>query len=445
VTAERKGRQWCVDRAAWRRVGWLRAVRTLARRRLRRRWRRLRWAHMRADAHGRGAAIGVEQPGVGRIRPEVELLLCCARTHLEAEHVGCIQALARGQVDWDRVLDLAHRHGVTPLLYHSLSASPPEGMPTKALARLQRRFQANALRNVTMARELVRLIHLLEAHGLPAVPFKGPALAVSAYGDLTSRQFGDLDLLIHRQDVQQVRALLLANGYRLQQMTDAELAARIRSWYCLHFYHQEYKIALDLHWRLRPRGYGFRLDGGPIWERLAPVSLAGARVLTFSPEDCLLFLCLHGSAHHWRSLKQVCDVAEVTRATGRLDWEQVIHEAQRTGCARRLSLGLLLAVELLDAPLPQDIRRWAGTDGRAVSLTARYSRQFCEEQGYRGGLAQALTAGVQMRERVRDRAAYCLFSLFLGKHNLARTLFRLVHKHRARLLNPLSWLDVDLA
>jgi hypothetical protein len=156
-------------------------------------------------------------------------------------------------------------------------------------------------------------------------------------------------------------------------------------------------------------------------------------------------LCLHGSAHHWRGLKQLCDVAELIRATPHLNWGQVMGEARRTGSARRLSLGLLLAAALLDAPLPQEVRRWAESDRKAVSLAAWYSRQLCEEQGGKGGLAQALTAGAQMRERARDRAAYCFFSLFVGKHNLARTLPRLIRKLWARRLNPLSWLDVDPA
>jgi hypothetical protein len=68
-----------------------------------------------------------------------------------------------------------------------------------------------------------------------------------------------------------------------------------------------------------------------------------------------------------------------------------------------------------------------------------------EERVRKGGLARALTAGVQMRERVRDRVAYSFFSLFVGKHNLARTFARLIRKLRARRLNPLSWLDVDPA
>jgi hypothetical protein len=44
------------------------------------------------------------------------------------------------------------------------------------------------------------------------VPFKGPALAVQAYGDLSLRQYDDLDLLIHEADVPRAYQLLIANG-----------------------------------------------------------------------------------------------------------------------------------------------------------------------------------------------------------------------------------------
>jgi len=36
---------------------------------------------------------------------------------------------------------------------------------------------------------LLKLLDLFENHGIPAVPFKGPVLASSIYGDLSLRQF----------------------------------------------------------------------------------------------------------------------------------------------------------------------------------------------------------------------------------------------------------------
>jgi Uncharacterised nucleotidyltransferase len=81
------------------------------------------------------------------------------------------------------------------------------------LTALRHHFQVNALRNVFLAGTLLKLLRLLEAHGIAALPYKGPVLAALAYGNVAFRQFGDLDLLVRPQDADRAKALLWAQGY----------------------------------------------------------------------------------------------------------------------------------------------------------------------------------------------------------------------------------------
>jgi hypothetical protein len=64
----------------------------------------------------------------------------------------------------------------------------------------------------TPEQQLLQTLELLRESGIQTVPFKGPALAVQAYGDLSLRQYDDLDLLIHEADVPRAYQLLIANG-----------------------------------------------------------------------------------------------------------------------------------------------------------------------------------------------------------------------------------------
>ena len=57
-------------------------------------------------------------------------------------------------------------------------------VPKGFLEQLRDAFYANAAHNTLLARELLKLLRLLETHGIPALPFKGPVLAVSVYGSL---------------------------------------------------------------------------------------------------------------------------------------------------------------------------------------------------------------------------------------------------------------------
>ena len=58
-------------------------------------------------------------------------------------------------------------------------------------------FTANALsRVITRMAELQRVMEVLGATGVPVLALKGPALAVQAYGDVSLRSYGDVDVLV---------------------------------------------------------------------------------------------------------------------------------------------------------------------------------------------------------------------------------------------------------
>src|SRR5204862_195907 len=122
-------------------------------------------------------------------------------------------ALLQQGIAWSSLLHAAQAHGVMPLLSWHLSRSCADGVPESTLSELRDRFRLNAARNLFFAGELLKLLTLLQRAGIKAIPFKGPTLAVLAYGNLALRTFGDLDLLLRRNDIPRARDLLAAEGY----------------------------------------------------------------------------------------------------------------------------------------------------------------------------------------------------------------------------------------
>src|SRR5262249_22989147 len=153
---------------------------------------------------------------------------------------------------------------------------------------------------------------------IPAVPFKGPALAASAYGNLALREFADLDILLLERDVPRARDLLLAWGYgpRVDE-TDYDILV----------YNESQGIGVELHWKFAQR-YHLPPDPGAFWGRLEGASLCGRPVRAFSAVDLLLILCAHGAKHGWERLAWVCDVARHLAARGDLDWAEALGRAR---------------------------------------------------------------------------------------------------------------------
>jgi len=366
-------------------------------------------------------------------RPEDELLLCCARTDIGSHTAERIQSLCRGPIDWVYLIGAASAHGVKPLLCSTLIKTCPGAVPKSTLDQLRRYFQAHSLKNLFLTRELIRLLDVLEKNSISAVPWKGPVLAAAAYGNVALRQFGDLDLLVCEQDALRGKDLLLSQGYRLlydKSAADEAAFHTLRQVYEL--VREDGRVTVELHWAITSQTFYFPLDPASLWEQVGTVSLEGAPVRNFGPEDLLLVLCVHGAKHHWGRLMWICDIAELLRAHSKekeIDWPRLTKRASGLGGARMLSLGLLLARDLLGAKVPEDVLHPTQTEPRLALLAADVrSRLFA---GASVMAVERPSFYIQLRERPLDRLRCRLYLAYrmLSPNTQAWTL-RLLHSAR---------------
>ena len=64
-----------------------------------------------------------------------------------------------------------------------------------------------------MTFELLRILDILQQNAVSALPYKGPLLALIAYGDSTLRSFDDLDILVTDADYFKTKTILQQHGY----------------------------------------------------------------------------------------------------------------------------------------------------------------------------------------------------------------------------------------
>lgn len=288
------------------------------------------------------------------LRPEVELLVLCARTRLSEAQAVRAAELAREVRDWEGVASRAEDHGVAPLLVRHLESACPEAASDAALEPLRFYAHGSSLYSRMLARELAAVMRRLRERGIPALPFKGPALAALAHGDVTLRVSGDLDILVRPDRVWSGCDALASLGYRLlPPLTPEQRNAHLHTRYNCKLEREPGPFRIELHWRFAPRQFTFPLGFDALWERRRSLTLEGETIDSPCPEDLLLILCLHGCKHGWKRLGWLADVAELLRAHPDLRWADLGAEARRTGSTRRLALGLRLAQEVLDAPLPE--------------------------------------------------------------------------------------------
>jgi len=344
-------------------------------------------------------------------RFEDELLLCCARTSRTPEITARIRGLIQEGIDWEYLIRTAHVHGMAPLLYWHLDAAHSESVPENVLSYLRDHFHANSLRNLSLTGELLRILRVFKAHGADVVPYKGPALAASVYGNLALREFIDLDVMVHRRDVAKAKELLVSLGYRPKHwLTRAQEAALLESQLEYVFVRDDEESVVELRWDITEH-YSVPLGAVGLWGRLEQIPLGDVIIPILSPEDTLLVLCAHGSKHLWERLGWICDIAELIRSHQEMRWEQVIARASAMGGERMVLLGLFLASHLLGAALPEEVVRRAQDDPAVKKLAGQVTEQlFGEANGLTGffGGAYFHPLHLKMKERLPDKFRYCV-------------------------------------
>lgn len=337
------------------------------------------------------------------LRLEDQLLLGVARGRMANGQSENVRSLLRADLDWEYLIAAADRHSLLPLLHSRLSAVANEVVPQSVLRRLRDGSQESSARNLFLAGELIKLLDCFNEHGVRAIPFKGPTLAFSAYGDVGMRQFGDLDILVHKQDVVRTKKVLMNRGFNPRpKLTKAQEAALLHFDSAYNFDNGQ-GVVVDVHWDFAPRYFSVELDTSQLWNRVAPIKLAGRELLTLADEDLLLILCLHGFTHLWERLGWICDVANLIDRRTALDWDLLLQNAKSSGCRRILSLGLLLASDLLGARVPERVWTALLPDRAVRNLAGKIQPGLFAQPNGSMGFVEGASLHLRMRERKSDR------------------------------------------
>ena len=294
-----------------------------------------------------------------------------------------------------------------------MNALGPELVPRPVFIEWWRSYEHHARRNAALASALVRVVKALERAGVPCVPYKGPRLAQSLYGSLALRAFDDIDLLIRERDLPAAKSIVVAEGYRpYYSLAPTAEAAMVKSrlQYHMIFLHPESDHLLEAHWKTDP---AFPVEGDDAWwNELGRADLLGESVRTVSADEQLLMSCIHAMRHHGYRLCWLVDVAESLRQEPGLRWEWIIDRARRLGAWRRLAVSLIVAHDVLDAPLPEAVRVQVNADAATVAVAARISARMFERDA--GGLAagERLRLDLSLFDRLSGRVSHALAVLF---------------------------------
>lgn len=330
------------------------------------------------------------------------LKTCCSLDSGPAQLASIHDLIGSHPPDWNRLFELAERHGVQPLLHKALS-SAGELVPPTRRDLLERAILNNLHKALFLSRELIRITQCLEQRGIQVLPYKGLALAETLYGDIALRQSGDIDLLILPESLPEIREAVGALGYVTRvHFSSAHEREFMNSGYELSFDGPAGPNLLEVQWAIQPRFYAVDLGIEEVFSRSVASSVAGRDIKTPCPEDLFIILSLHAAKHVWARLIWICDLARMLALSG-VAWKKVGQDATSLGVCRLLRVSVILAGKFSGVAVPRDLENNLASDSLAESFA-----QEIEKQIVSGSTPHVESLGyfrlmIQLRERRADR------------------------------------------
>lgn len=296
-----------------------------------------------------------EKSSDANLRNEQILILECSHSKLSFEQINQIKTILEQKLDWDSIINISYRNGVLPLISANLLQTFGDLLPPAIKEKLALQFHEHTQNNLFLTAKLLEIVHLLSDSEIPVLPFKGPTLAMRAYGNLSLRQFVDLDILVQPKHFDEAIKKLTENGYK----TVGEVPRLKRKSFFfmskkdIGLADEHLRVRIELHWKLSGAHFALPFELNGLWDRLENQNLGGVQIKTTPFADLFIYLCLHGSRHGWERLAWICDLNELIRAEQKsgkeIDWQTIKHQGKQLGCEKVVELGLFLINEFFGA------------------------------------------------------------------------------------------------
>lgn len=293
---------------------------------------------------------------------EDELLLRCAKLELSSDQtLQLVGILMQGNISWPRTLLKARWHRISALVYRHLRNPLYEHRIPIGISRdLERDYHGNLARSLTLRPELREILDALGAERIPTIVLKGAALVEQVYGEIGLRPMRDLDILVPFEKADLAFSIIQDLGYAAREDFDRQRERRLSHQHHSQLFGLEKLGIIEIHTHILEARSPLRFDIAGFWERAVETDIAGTRAMTLAPEDQLTHLAIHffkdRHLSSYSALGQLCDIALVTRHyEDSIDWSILLREVTANGLSGPVFLGLYLALELLDAPVPNAV------------------------------------------------------------------------------------------
>lgn len=279
-----------------------------------------------------------------KISSDIKLIIECCKTSKDSEKIVRLISEIK---NWNQFMMLALSHGIFPVVYYALKEYS-NLIPKNLLSTMKSENMVIAKQNILMTSELIKIMKLLEENNIEAISFKGPVLSQMAYGNITFRQYCDLDILVNEDDLKDAVKLIKNLNYK----TDENLLKKIlKNKSIFHDISLDNLISVELHWRLFSDEFNTGIENIDIKQNLDELILSKNKLKSFQIEILVLYLCVHGAKHNWERIEWLLDISNLA-INKKINWKILLKLAKESNTEKILYSTFYLCHNILDNKLP---------------------------------------------------------------------------------------------
>ena len=275
-------------------------------------------------------------------------------------------------VDWPRFAKILVHNRMTVLAKEVFERVNP-AIPQEAQKLIREQIERYERSAYKLGDALITYLKSAETRNISTIVLKGLWLCEKIYQVSSMRPGGDIDILVHRNDVDACLRLLAEQG--IDEFWPNLLKDE---YFTRHHLHQQRSTAdlniwFEIHWALDHPYTLLTVDYESIFERARPAQLLGAPVQEMAAPDLLLSLAIHLVKHAVYlpslvdredlpriiladgMLMYYLDVTEVLKRYEDIDWNLTIQLARDWGAVDILGSVLHVCKRYFDAPIPGKI------------------------------------------------------------------------------------------
>lgn len=231
--------------------------------------------------------------------------------------------------------------------------------------------------NMLMTSELIKVIKELEKNNIQAISFKGPVLSEIGYGNITVRQYMDLDILVNQKDLENASIYFLNNDY--QEVYDFEEYQKENLKNTGHdrsFINRTTGVKIELHWTLSSSEFFIDLEKLNYHDNCKTLSLKNHDLRTLSNEIHFIYLCIHGNKHMWERIEWLLDLVLFIKKE-KLDLVKILILSQDIDADRIVLSSLMICKHFFSINLPAELDK--NIDKKLQDITNKYTAKLCND------------------------------------------------------------------